>query len=163
MLYVTLEFNLTPTAVRRLPVACGWDAGGIIYGCTTDPRIDGNAIYASRIERNIGTSTVILLFISLDLWSPCEVYLCCGTRGEVNPPRTLDGMKAFARALPVKKPIPDWFYQFMDVLGEVEDTMTCSVVRVGTDGLFNSRELTQLKWMSSPNDVHPIPQSLKPS
>jgi hypothetical protein len=64
--YATLELYLTPDVVKRLPAACRWDSAGLIYGCTTDPRIDGNAVYAMRIEKDTGTYA-ILVSISLKL------------------------------------------------------------------------------------------------
>ena len=45
-------------------------------------------------------------------------------------PETLDDVKAFARTLVLDKPIPEWFFQLLDLLHEVEDSMTIAHVRV---------------------------------
>jgi hypothetical protein len=74
------------------------------------------------------------------------VHITCGTRGDVVPPQTLDDVKEFTRQLAIKEPTPDWFYQFLDVLAEVEDTMTCSSVRVGKPSSTSESRL----------DLHPL-------
>ncbi|KAF8236757.1 hypothetical protein L208DRAFT_1390284 [Tricholoma matsutake] len=134
--YTTLEFYMTPDIVERLPAACRWDEVGLIYGCATDVRFDGNAVYAQRIEKD-------------------KVHICCGTRGDVEPPRTIDGVKAFTRTLVVEKPIDDWFYEFLDVIAEIEDTMAVSVVHVAPTSYVQYHKAPKLpsNWIAIGDSV----------
>jgi hypothetical protein len=63
------------------------------------------------------------------------VHINCGLRGDDQPPQNLEDIKAFTRAAVLSKPVPSWYLEFLDALGEVEDTMTCSVVRVRKSSL----------------------------
>jgi hypothetical protein len=58
------------------------------------------------------------------------VHITCSLRGGDQPPQNLEDIKAFTRNAILSKPVPDWYLEFLDALEEVEDTMTCSVVRV---------------------------------
>ncbi|SJL13843.1 uncharacterized protein ARMOST_17292 [Armillaria ostoyae] len=49
--------------------------------------------------------------------------------GECELPKTLEDAKTCARTLVTEKPIPETFFQMLDMLDEVKDTMTCSQVR----------------------------------
>ncbi len=49
--------------------------------------------------------------------------------GESELPKTLEDAKTWARSLVTEKPIPETFFQMLDMLDEVKDTMTCSQVR----------------------------------
>jgi len=87
---------------------------------------------AQRIERDTSTYAFFIWpFLLKSTLATHVVQIYCGMRGGDYPPETLAGIKAFTKSLVVNKPIPDWYYEFLDALVEVEDTMTCSAVRVG--------------------------------
>jgi hypothetical protein len=77
------------------------------------------------------------------------------------PPRDLEGVKQFTRDLVLETPIPDWFYQLLDLLAEVEDSMTLSAVRVGkaSSSTFESKldlhlliaPATYIRYHQAPN------------
>ncbi len=52
--------------------------------------------------------------------------------GECELPKTLEDAKTCARSLVTEKPIPETFFQMLDMLDEVKDSMTCSEVRYRT-------------------------------
>ena len=54
------------------------------------------------------------------------VQLCTGAWGCPDLPQTLDEFKDYTKSLVVRKPIPEWFLQILDILDEVKDTATCS-------------------------------------
>ncbi|KAK0489411.1 hypothetical protein IW261DRAFT_413502 [Armillaria novae-zelandiae] len=110
--YSTLHFHVPKEVGNRLPgLLTDYDDCGPIYNCTTDYNVDHRSIYAQRVEGDI-------------------VQVCCGAWGDADLPQTLDEVKNYVRTMSTKKPIPDWFFSCLDILGEVQDSMTCSRVRV---------------------------------
>ena len=67
---------------------------------------------------------------------PPTVQLCCGTRGDIEHPRNLDEAIAFARDIIVDKPIPEWLFQILDELHEVEASATVSNVQLRKISFF---------------------------
>jgi hypothetical protein len=60
------------------------------------------------------------------------------------PPQTLQGTKDFIRSLKPGVPVPGWFFNLLDGLDEVEDTMSCSALRLRGCLLFATIELYPL-------------------
>lgn len=56
--------------------------------------------------------------------------MCCGARESGSLPVNLAGVREHVAAIHVTHAIPDWFWVFLDMLNEVEDTLTCSSVTV---------------------------------
>jgi hypothetical protein len=64
------------------------------------------------------------------------VSLCCGARGGIEQPRDLEEAKDFARCIILDKPIPEWYYQSLDELREVESSVTVSHVTLCKSPFF---------------------------
>ncbi|PBL00011.1 hypothetical protein ARMGADRAFT_959754 [Armillaria gallica] len=109
--YSTLHFHVPKEVGNRLPgLLTDYDDCGPIYNCTTDYTVDHRSTYAQRVEGNI-------------------VQVCCGAWGDVDLPQTLDEVKHYVRAMVTKRLIPDWFFSCLDILDEVQDSMTCTASR----------------------------------
>ncbi|KAF5347376.1 hypothetical protein D9758_011287 [Tetrapyrgos nigripes] len=100
--YSTLEFKVSKELGERLNVPGGWEGCGPIYNCFTDGLVESRSIYSQRIEGDI-------------------VQVCCGAWGIDDLPATLEEVKSYVRSLITDKPIPEWFFQFLDLLAEVDD------------------------------------------
>ncbi|KAG6830466.1 hypothetical protein H0H87_008039, partial [Tephrocybe sp. NHM501043] len=111
MKVVTLRFKVPPSLGDRLPIPDGFRNIATIYNCLSDWSLDSQNIYAQRVDGD---------FVQV---------LCCNWDGP-KPPQTLDGAIAFALSMRLNRPLPDWFLKFLDMLHEVEDSMTFSYVRV---------------------------------
>ncbi len=72
-----------------------------------------------------------------------SVQFCFSAMGESELPKTLEDAKTCARSLITEKPIPETFFQMLDMLDEVKDTMTCSQVRYRTCGYIFLVENTE--------------------
>ncbi|KAK0226312.1 hypothetical protein IW262DRAFT_757969 [Armillaria fumosa] len=106
--YSTLQFSVPPELGRRLPgLPVPYDECGVIYCLFTDSTKDHRVMYSQRVDRNF-------LQVAFLAWGECEL------------PTTLEEIKACARSLVTQKPIPPTFFDMLDALKEVEDTMTCS-------------------------------------
>ncbi|SJK97911.1 uncharacterized protein ARMOST_01167 [Armillaria ostoyae] len=117
--YSTLQFRVPPELGRRLlglPVL--YDECGVIYCLFTDSAKDHRIMYSQRVDGDF----LQVAFLAL---------------GECELPTTLEEVKACARSLVTQKPIPQTFFDMLDALKEVEDTMTCS--RVGSPGSSYTR------------------------
>jgi hypothetical protein len=125
--YATFTFTITPELAERLPIPGGFYSGGPVYNCIPDGRIERKSIYMIRNEENTRTDS---LFINRCLLTHYTVQICCPTRGDVEGPRNLDEVKAFAKGIILDKPIPEWYFQVLDELREVEATATVSNVRL---------------------------------
>ncbi|PBK82809.1 hypothetical protein ARMGADRAFT_686101 [Armillaria gallica] len=112
--YSTLQFRVPPELGRRLPgLPVSYDECGVIYCLFTDSTKDHRIMYSQRVDGDF-------LQIAFLAWGQCEL------------PTTLEEVKACAHSLVTQKPIPQTFFDMLDALKEVEDTMTCS--RVGFPG-----------------------------
>ncbi len=60
-----------------------------------------------------------------------------------------------------KKPIPDWFFSCLDILDEVQDSMTCSRVRVRESCLVSGKYNTDLTQTHSSNNLRAIRERSK--
>jgi hypothetical protein len=58
------------------------------------------------------------------------VQLLAGCWGAAELPKDLQSFETFARSLNFEIPIPEWWYDFIHVLKEVEDKMVAKIVRV---------------------------------
>ena len=76
-----------------------------------------------------------------------------GTRGDAMPPQTLQGTKDFIRNLKPDIPVPGWFLNLLDGLDEVEDTMSCSALRLrecfDSQLLKHPLNLAKPRWYTS--------------
>ncbi|KAG7444010.1 uncharacterized protein BT62DRAFT_1008697 [Guyanagaster necrorhizus] len=108
--YTTLQFRIPPEMSRRLPgLPVPFAECGIIYCLATDPTKENRSLYTNRVDKNI-------------------IQICFGAMGECELPTTLDAAKTCARSLVTEKPIPRSFFELLDALDEVQETMTCSKV-----------------------------------
>ncbi|KAK0489389.1 hypothetical protein IW261DRAFT_1444751 [Armillaria novae-zelandiae] len=109
--YTTLQFRITPELGRKLPgLPVPYDECWGIYNNSTDSSKENRCVYSQRVDGDI-------------------IQLCFSAMGECELPRTLEDAKICARSLVTEKPIPETFFQMLDMLDEVKDTMTCSPVR----------------------------------
>ncbi|KAK0442351.1 hypothetical protein EV421DRAFT_1710715 [Armillaria borealis] len=110
IVYSTVKFRVPPELGKRLPgLPASFDKCGLIYACIADPVLDCRGITIQRIEGNL-------------------VQVCCAVFGAGELPQTLEQIKKYAQSIVTRVPIPLWFFQILDMLDEVEDTMTCSQV-----------------------------------
>ncbi|KAK0215033.1 hypothetical protein IW262DRAFT_1300269 [Armillaria fumosa] len=110
IVYSTLKFRVPPELGNRLPgLPASFENCGLIYACLTDPVLDCRAITLQRIEGNL-------------------LHICCAVFGASELPQTLEEIKKYTQSMVVRVPIPPWVFQVLDMLEEVEDTMTCSQV-----------------------------------
>lgn len=58
------------------------------------------------------------------------VQICCGSWGDVEMPKTLASVQSYAESMVVIKPISSWFFQLLEMLHEVEDSMLVTALRV---------------------------------
>ncbi|KAK0466735.1 uncharacterized protein EV420DRAFT_1635777 [Desarmillaria tabescens] len=110
IVYSTLKLHVPPELGKRLPgLPASFDKCGLIYVCLADPVLDCRGISLQRIEGNF-------------------VQICCAVFGSGELPRTLEEIKKYTRSIVLRDPMPEWFLQILDMLEEVEDTLTCSQV-----------------------------------
>ncbi|KAK0501762.1 hypothetical protein EDD18DRAFT_1347834 [Armillaria luteobubalina] len=109
--YTTLQFRITPELGRKLPgLPVPYEESWGIYNNSTDSTKENRCVYSQLVDGNI-------------------IQLCFSAMGECELPKTLEDAKICARSLVTEKPIPETFFQMLDLLDEVKDTMTCSQVR----------------------------------
>ncbi|KAK0501783.1 hypothetical protein EDD18DRAFT_1317898 [Armillaria luteobubalina] len=112
--YSTLQFHVPTELGRRLPgLPVPYDECGMIYVFIPDTNKENRCIYSQRIEGD---------YIQL-------CFSITGSETASELPKTLDEGKAWARTLVTEVPIPEGWYAMLDMLKEVQDTMTCSQVR----------------------------------
>ncbi|KAF8219398.1 hypothetical protein L208DRAFT_1418297, partial [Tricholoma matsutake] len=109
--YVTFQFTITPALAERLPIPGGYHNSRAIYTCISGGKVDPKIIGIMRTEWDI-------------------LVLACGAQGGVESPRNLDEVKAFARDVTVTKAIPEWCFQLLDELHDVEYSVPISTVRL---------------------------------
>ncbi|KAG7444024.1 uncharacterized protein BT62DRAFT_952962 [Guyanagaster necrorhizus] len=108
--YTTLQFHVTPELGRELPgLPVPYDECWVIYHNSMDPKKDNRSVYSHCVDGDI-------------------IQICFSAMGECELPKTLEEAKACARSLVTEKPIPETFFQMLDMLDKVKDTMTCSEV-----------------------------------
>ncbi|KAG6864006.1 hypothetical protein C0991_001153, partial [Blastosporella zonata] len=136
---VTLRFKVSTSLGNRLPIPGGFRNIATVYNCLADWTLDSQNIYAQRVDGD---------FVQV---------LCCNWDGP-KPPQTLDGAIGFARSMRINRPIPDWFFQFLDMLHEVEDTMTFSYVRVPPSSYVQYHKAANLpkNWIAIGDSVMKI-------
>ncbi|KAK0188416.1 hypothetical protein F5146DRAFT_1055146 [Armillaria mellea] len=108
--YTTLQFRVAPEVARRLPgLPAPFDECGFIYCLVTDPAKETRCLFSNRVDKDI-------------------IHICFSAMGECELPTDLNAAKMCARSLVTEKPIPQSFFDLLDALDEVQDTMTCSKV-----------------------------------
>ncbi|KAK0489400.1 hypothetical protein IW261DRAFT_412742 [Armillaria novae-zelandiae] len=106
--YSTSTFHVPPELGNRLPgLPASYQRCSLIYTCVTDPILDCRGIHIQRVEGNY-------------------IQVCCGVFGHNDLPRTLEEIKGYAQSMVTWEPIPPSIFELLDMLEEVEDTMTCS-------------------------------------
>ncbi|KAK0215876.1 hypothetical protein EDD85DRAFT_444658 [Armillaria nabsnona] len=109
--YTTLQFRITPELGRKLPgLPVPYDECWGIYNNLADSRTENRCIYSGRVDED-------------------TIQFCFSAMGKSELPKTLEDAKTCARSLVNEKPIPETFFQMLDMLDEVKDTLTCSQVR----------------------------------
>ncbi|KAK0215514.1 hypothetical protein IW262DRAFT_1484681 [Armillaria fumosa] len=106
--YSTLRFHIPPEIGAKFPgLTTTWDRCSSIYVCLTEAGINSCAVYCQRIEGDI-------VQLGAEAW------------GCLDLPQTLDEFKEYTKSLVVRKPIPEWFLQILDILDEAKETVVCS-------------------------------------
>ncbi|KAG7442674.1 uncharacterized protein BT62DRAFT_922394 [Guyanagaster necrorhizus] len=124
--YSTLRFHVPPEVGKKFPgLTTSWDRCSSIYVCLTEAGVESRALYCQRIEGDI-------------------VQLCAGAWGCPDLPQTLDEFKEYTNSLVVRKPIPEWFLQILDILDEVKDTAECSKTQFLTANHIRYEKATNL-------------------
>ncbi|PFH48973.1 hypothetical protein AMATHDRAFT_64243 [Amanita thiersii Skay4041] len=108
MHYSTIQFPVTDELYQRFPEEAR--RIGPNMTCFPDSRKERKVIFSQIVDRNI-------------------VQLCAGQWGPAKLPASLDEFAEFAKSLNYDQPVPDWWYQFLDMLREVEDLITIKAVR----------------------------------
>ncbi|KAK0489401.1 hypothetical protein IW261DRAFT_1390954 [Armillaria novae-zelandiae] len=112
--YSSLQFHVPPELGRKLPgLPVPYDECGMIYVFIPDTDKENRCIYTQRIEGD---------FIQF-------CFSVTGSESADELPKTLEEAKDWARNLVTEVPIPEGWYAMLDMLKEVQDTMTCSQVR----------------------------------
>ncbi|KAM6501577.1 hypothetical protein JOM56_001554 [Amanita muscaria] len=105
--YSSFDVPATDDLIQRLPLEAR--KPGPIRRWIPDLLRDNKAVLLQRIDNNI-------IQVAAAGWGLKEL------------PRDLDEVEAFARSLKVETPIPEWWYDTLHLLKEVEDKMTKKVV-----------------------------------
>ncbi|KAF8891422.1 hypothetical protein CPB85DRAFT_1441025 [Mucidula mucida] len=112
MAYSTLCFAVSPGLAARLPIPGGFESlGGAIIAVLCDLTKDTKTFACVKQEGNI-------------------VSMCCGAWGGSDLPTTLSGVREHVASITLTRPLPPWFWDFLDLMREVQDTCTCSTVRI---------------------------------
>ncbi|KAG7444011.1 uncharacterized protein BT62DRAFT_934602 [Guyanagaster necrorhizus] len=110
IIYSTIKFRVPPELGERFPgLPTSFKKCGLIYVCIADPALDCRGISLQRIEGNF-------------------VQICCAVFGADELPRTVEEIKKYAQSIVTRDPMPPSLFQILDMLEEVEDTMTCSQI-----------------------------------
>ncbi|KAK0215858.1 hypothetical protein EDD85DRAFT_996317 [Armillaria nabsnona] len=112
--YSTLQFYVPPELGRRLPgLPVPYDECGMIYVFIPDINKENRCISSQKIDGDF-------------------IQLCFTVNGSESAelPKTLEEAKAWARSLITEVPITEGWFSMLDMLKEVQDTMTCSQVRI---------------------------------
>ncbi|KAH7908362.1 hypothetical protein BJ138DRAFT_361040 [Hygrophoropsis aurantiaca] len=109
--YSTYVFRVPPELGRRMPTPTKWDEEGMFTAVFTDARVEKKLVTGQRIENN-------------------QLVLCCGVWAPTEDlPRTLAEIREFSRSMILSRPLPEWFFELLDLLDEVEDTMELYAAR----------------------------------
>ncbi|KAJ7579202.1 hypothetical protein C8J56DRAFT_965083 [Mycena floridula] len=99
MRYNTLSFGITPEVAKLLPIPGGFENCGSIFNCIPSPVLgESRLVYCQRVD----TTTIQ---IAAGMW---------GTEYPV--PTNLEEVKQHARDMRLHKPIPEWFFELLDLL-----------------------------------------------
>ncbi|SJL13850.1 uncharacterized protein ARMOST_17299 [Armillaria ostoyae] len=112
--YSTLQFHVPPELGRKLPgLPVPYDECGMIYVFIPDINKENRCISSQKIDGDF-------------------IQLCFTVNGSENAelPKTLEEAKVWARSLITEVPITEGWFAMLDMLKEVQDTMTCSQVRI---------------------------------
>jgi hypothetical protein len=108
MQYTTFSIPVTDDMIQRFPEQARMV--GPICGCLPDWLKDRRLILTQRTDRNI-----------------VELLAACWA---VEPPNDLQSLETYARSLNFEVPIPEWWYDLIQVLKEAKDKMVTSKGRV---------------------------------
>ncbi len=129
MAYSTLCFAVSPGLAGRLPIPGGFESlGGAIIAVLCDLTKDTKTFACVKQEGNIGMSPQDAFMIHNPY--PSLVSMCCGAWGGSDLPTTLSGVREHVASITLTRPLPPWFWDFLDLMREVQDTCTCSTVRI---------------------------------
>ncbi|KAF8996684.1 hypothetical protein BDZ89DRAFT_1171481 [Hymenopellis radicata] len=112
MAYSTIRFVVTTSLAKRLPIPGGFDnLGGCLLVLHSDLTKDPNFFSCIKQEAN-------------------SVFMCCGAWGAGHLPVNLSGIREHVQSMRLLQPLPPWFWDFLDMMSEVEDSITCATVHV---------------------------------
>ncbi|KIJ68613.1 hypothetical protein HYDPIDRAFT_81894 [Hydnomerulius pinastri MD-312] len=126
ILYSSCIFKLTPDLCARMPIPGGYENVGIFCGLLADPKLDRRLVSAARLEGD-------RLMISTGGWAPAAEL-----------PRTLQGLKETCRSFILDQPMPEWWFEMLDMLDACEDTMECYPVRLPPCNHVRFHEMSNL-------------------
>ncbi|EGO20597.1 hypothetical protein SERLADRAFT_476950 [Serpula lacrymans var. lacrymans S7.9] len=134
--YSTFDFPIPSDLAKRLPIPGGFEGGGAVYATLTEPGKDRRSIYASRVDGD-------------------RLQLCFGTWADDDLPRTLQAAKEYMNTMVLQLPPPEWFSEMLDLLAEVEDRMTFSVVHVPPTSYIRFHQAVSLpsNWVAIGDSV----------
>ncbi|KAF9021116.1 hypothetical protein BDZ89DRAFT_1019753 [Hymenopellis radicata] len=109
MHYSTMRLTVTPSLAARLPP--GYNPAGAVFLLVPNEPGDNKHFICFKTEANC-------------------ILMCCGAWGSSDLPVNLAGIREHITSM--KQPVPDWFWQYLDMLSEVEDTLSvaCGNLRV---------------------------------
>ncbi|KAK0188408.1 hypothetical protein F5146DRAFT_1055127 [Armillaria mellea] len=137
--YSTLQFCVPPELGRRLPgLPVPYDECGVIYCLIADPEKENRGVYSQRIDGDF-------------------IQICFSVSGGdgVELPTTLEEAKAWTRSLITEVPIPEGWFAMLDMLEEVQESMTCSQVRFGPSTWIQYEKAVNLpsNWIAAGDSV----------
>ncbi|KAJ7712043.1 hypothetical protein B0H16DRAFT_1626511 [Mycena metata] len=111
--YSSIMFRITPEFHDRLPFPADMKNTGSIYTFLDEEVEKGRTLFAlTRPDGN-------------------QLLAFTGHHGTVqSPPQNLTELKEYVRALRAVEPIPDWVFEILDMLQEVENTAVVAIVKI---------------------------------
>ncbi|KAJ7031093.1 hypothetical protein C8F04DRAFT_1186148 [Mycena alexandri] len=111
--YCSIMFRITPEFHDRLPLPADMKNTGPIYTFLDEEVEQGRTLFA--LTRPDGNQFLVFT----------------GHHGTVrSPPQNLAELKEYVRGLRAVEPIPDWVFEVLDMLEEVEKTAVVAIVKI---------------------------------
>ncbi|KAK0501788.1 hypothetical protein EDD18DRAFT_1347857 [Armillaria luteobubalina] len=137
--YSTLQFSVPPELGRRLAgLPVPYDECGVIYCLIADPERENRGVYSQRIDGDF-------------------VQICFSVTGGdgVELPANLEEAKTWTRSLITEVPIPEEWFAMLDMLEEVQESMTCSQVPFGPSTWIQYEKGVNLpsNWLAAGDSV----------
>ncbi|KAK0466726.1 uncharacterized protein EV420DRAFT_644063 [Desarmillaria tabescens] len=154
--YSTLQFRVPPELGRKLPgLPVPYDECGVIYCLLADPEKENRGVYSQRID---GDFSRWFFFAGLKLLIPyleCKFVSVSLVEIGAELPKNLEEGKVWCRSLITEVPIPEGWFAMLDMLEEVEDSMTGSQVRFAPSTWIRYEKAVNLpsNWIAAGDSV----------